>query len=359
MTRFAPHLQDREIRNPFPGLVRLEAMTGCTVTARIGSNESLPLVPEAVLTWLNGPGAELARLYPDPYATALRRKVARLQDVQEEEVLFDTGADSLILLVLRLFVSAGDVVVTTAGTYPTFNYFAQGVGADIHEVPYRDLVPDTAALAAAAHARRARLVYLANPDNPTGHVLDKEEIDHLRAALPSDTLLLLDEAYADFSGQNDTRILPGTVRLRTLSKAHALAGLRVGYMLAPAGIIAKADTIRPQFALSSLAQAVAGAVLDDPAFSAELIRQTLDLRAVLQEALENAGLTVLPSATNFLALVFEDSDTAARLQRTLLEAGIALHRPPHPAVSHLLRITAHPQALDPRVLSILATGARA
>ena len=117
-------------------------------------------------------------------------------------MLFDTGADSLILLALRLSCNVGDAVVCTAGTYPTFRYFAEGVGARILEVPYQQqgdrLQTDLPRLAEVARAERAAVLYLANPDNPTGHYWGADELLSLREMLPSTTLLILDEAYVDF-----------------------------------------------------------------------------------------------------------------------------------------------------------------
>jgi histidinol-phosphate aminotransferase len=160
------------------------------------------------------------------------------------------------------------------------------------EVPYcqrgQHMRPDLARLAEVARAEHASVLYLANPDNPTGHYWQAEDIRTLRAALPPHTLLLLDEAYVDFctdaADAPPAGILPHTLRLRTLSKAYALAGLRVGFAIASADIIAKADQIRPQYALSSIAQAAAQIVLDDPDYSRKLVAQTITLRHHLSHA---------------------------------------------------------------------------
>lgn len=362
MTRFARHLEHHPIVNPFPGIVKLEAALGHPIRARIGSNESMPQPASPLLQLLGAAGTELARLYPDPYAHALRERAAALNGVTAAEVVFDTGADSLILLTLRLVCNVGDTVVSTAGTYPTLRYFAEGVGAHVVEVDYARhnglLAPDLAALAEAAHQHGAALVYLANPDNPSGHYHDAAAIARLRAALPADTVLLLDEAYVDFcvdpADAPPAGVLPNTVRLRTLSKAYALAGLRIGYAIAAAEIVAKADQIRPQYALSAIAQAAAQALLDEPDYARRLIADTLALRARLAEALSDRGLTVLPSRTNFVAIAYPDAAVAEHIQRALLAEGVAVHRPPHPAVKQLLRVTAHPQALDAAVLDALA-----
>jgi histidinol-phosphate aminotransferase len=148
------------------------------VLARIGSNEGIEMPSHPLSDILPADVLDLCRLYPDPYARNLRQQLAKLAlgAVQDaEHILIDSGADSLILLTLRTRIVPGDVVVTSKGSYPTFNYFAQGLGANIVEVPYADdgattLRPNLAELAVAAHAKRAALVYLANPDNPTGHV---------------------------------------------------------------------------------------------------------------------------------------------------------------------------------------------
>ena len=158
----------------------------------------------------------------------------------EQNVLVDAGADSLIFLALRVRVNVGDAVVTTAGTYPTFKYFAEGVGAQIIEVPYKTtqtgLEVDLEALSASANRSNASLVYVANPDNPIGHVHSADSIRALRKSLPDSTTLVIDEAYIDFSPSHALQLNPrseewqNTIQLRTLSKAYGLAG-RVETML--------------------------------------------------------------------------------------------------------------------------------
>ena len=181
-------------------------------------------------------------------------------------------------------------------------------------------------------------------------------VAQLRAALNPDTLLLLDEAYLDFAEPTARPAdgpLPGVLRLRTLSKAYALAGARVGYALADAALIDKADQIRPQFAVSSWAQAAAHTVLADPDYAPALRAHTLALREALAEALRARGRQPFASATNFVCVACADRAEAEGIQTRLLAAGVALHRPPHPAVGHLLRITAHPAALSEDVLAVL------
>jgi histidinol-phosphate aminotransferase len=342
-------------------MVRLERALGHPLAMRIGSNESLPLQNPALLQLLGPQGCDLARLYPDPYAHALRHIAAELNQLDDDQVIFDSGADSLILLALRLFCDVGATVIASAGTYPTFRYFADGHGARVVEVSPQPtleggLEVDLGALACAAHQHRAQLVYLANPDNPTGHFHSQEEIKRFRQSLPQDCHLLLDEAYLEFALPEGaySSVLPNTLRLRTLSKAYALAGLRVGYAIASAEIIAKADEIRPQFALSALAQAAAAIVLQGQGDVRKLLQLTLSLRQQLIVRLQARGLTVLPSWTNFVCVHYRDSGVTERVQRQLFNQGIAVHRPAHPALSDLLRITAHPLALTDTVIDTLS-----
>ncbi|MGY8626956.1 pyridoxal phosphate-dependent aminotransferase [Chromobacterium violaceum] len=362
MPHYARHLEHHTIVNPFPGIAKLEAALGRKVASRLGANESMVKPASPLLEQWGEALAELARLYPDPYALALRERVAQRLGLESSQVLFDCGADSLILLALRLRCNAGDAVVCSAGTYPAFRYFAEGVGARILEVPYQSqgvgLRPDLARLCEVAQAERAVVVYLANPDNPTGHYWSAADIQALRQQLPSQTLLILDEAYIDFCTQPEDAppagALPNTLRLRTLSKAYALAGLRVGFALAPAEIIAKADQIRPQYALSGIAQHAAATVLDAPDYASQLVQATVLLRDKLADALRGRDLTVLPSHTNFVSIVYPNAAQSEAIQRGLLAEGIAVHRPPHPALRHLLRVTAQPQALSSKVLEGLA-----
>jgi len=363
---FAKHIAARDVKNPFPGIPRVEKMIGRKIVARIGSNEAFEQDPSThpLGSLLSKELLDLVRLYPDPYATRIREQLAAITKTPVEEIVTDTGADSLIALAIKLRVSPGDTVVTSAGTYPTFSYFANGAGANIFEVPYASvqggsggelLRPDLDALARAAREHGAVMAYLANPDNPSGHVSSAADVAALRAALPAECTLLLDEAYIDFAPQHAVaERLPNTVQTRTLSKAWGLAGLRLGYALADRAWAAKADSVRTQFSAASLSNVLIERVLEDPQFSATLVADTEGLRARLADALVARGAHVLPSATNFVAVLYPTAEAAAERQQALLSSGVSVHRPPHAAMQRLLRISASPQALDPAVLDVLA-----
>ncbi|WP_227370513.1 pyridoxal phosphate-dependent aminotransferase [Halomonas sp. M20] len=361
MPRYARHLYCDGPHNPFPGLKALERRLGREIPHRLGSNEGLDMPHEALTQRFGGEVAILARSYSDAEAFGVRQRLSTHLASPLDTLLVDAGADSLIALALRATCEPGSVVIASAGTYPTFGYFALGQGCDLQEVPYKDspgeLAPDLMALAEAANYHRARLVYLANPDNPGGHLHENHAIAALRQALPEECTLLLDEAYFDFrpdaSMANSNEAWPGVIRVRTFSKAHGLAGLRIGYAIAASQCLEMLQKVRIHYAVSSLAQAAAETVLDHSDEVQAHIDAVIDRRERLTRWLRELGGDVTDSATNFIALRMPSADLAAQVHAELLDAGSLIHRPPHPALGHVLRISALEDALKPGRLAAL------
>lgn len=361
MPCFPKHLTGDGPVNPFPGLSALQRRIGHNIPHRLGSNEGLDM-PHSVLRAHFGE-AMLAhvRAYGDAEAFALRQALSAELSLPMDALLVDAGADSLIALVLRGLVEAGDAVVCAGGTYPTFAYFAQGHGCRLIETAYQDegerLAPDLDALQAAAHKDGARLAYVANPDNPSGHLHTDAAIAELRAQLPENCWLLLDEAYYDFRDDaarpGGSEPLAGVVRLRTFSKAHGLAGLRVGYAIAEPEVLAILQKVRIHYAVSSLSLAAAELLMAHPQEVQTHIAAVKQRRKQLTTYLRQIGGDVLPSHTNFVALRLPSADIAAQCSQALLQAGILVARPAHPALGHLLRITAVEDALVEGRLALL------
>ncbi|MDI5936432.1 pyridoxal phosphate-dependent aminotransferase [Halomonas kalidii] len=366
MSTFPKHLRDDGPTNPFPGIRVLERRLGREISHRLGSNEGLDMPHRALREHFSDAMVEHVYCYGDSEALGVRQRLSEQQDIPLDALLVDAGADSLIALALRAVAEPGLSVVGTAGTYPTFGYFARGRGCDLVEVPYEEapnrLAPDLEALARAAHEHDARLVYLANPDNPSGHLHHDDAVRRLREALPDDCWLLLDEAYHDFRDDAESpfsrEVLPGVIRLRTLSKAHGLAGLRIGYAIAEPGTLAMMMKVRIHYAVSTLTLAAAEVVLDHPDETREHIAAVLKRRERLAEHFWGLGAEVLPSATNFIGIRLSSAELAERVNRELLEAGRLIARPSHPGLGHLLRITAVEDALVPGRLKILEDALR-
>jgi histidinol-phosphate aminotransferase len=362
---FARHLAELDNPNPFPGLAALERRTGKKVELRLGGNESL----DAPLTTLQRVfGSEfrrLARLYGDPSALDLRQLLARIGGFDPDELCMDSGADAVIALCLRALCSPGDTVVCSEGTYPTFPYLARACGCRVIEVPYlrtaQGVRADLAQLATQAQWSGARVVYVANPDNPTGAWAQYQEMEQLAVHLPLGCTLLLDEAYLEFCPDlqaGSARTIPGCIRIRSLSKAYGLAGLRVGYALADKQTLALLDKVKTHYALGGLAQYAAQLSLGDSAGNQLIVEDNAWLREEFSRQLRAYGYRVLPSGTNFVALLLSSDQAAKNLQDRLLEHGIAVHRPSHPAFHDLIRVTLCQATLDAPVLQLFAGGPR-
>lgn len=356
--RFARHIANLDNPNPFPGIVALQRRIGWAIRLRLGGNENL----DAPLTGLRDVYGEAfceqVRLYGDPGCSALRERLAALVGVEPNRLSVDNGADSVIALCLRALCVPGDAVVCTAGTYPSFAYFARGSGCRIVETPYRrtgdHLSVPLDALLDDAIRHRAKVIYVANPDNPTGSWHAMGAIDALVSRLPADCTLLLDEAYLDFCAPllaSRARTWPACIRIRSLSKAYALAGVRIGYALAAPETIEALDKVRIHYAVGGLAQHIALAALADTREAERLVRANEQLREAVDRRFTDAGYAVQQSGTNFISLLLPTAGQAAQLQASLLDRQIAIHRPQHNALSHLIRLTVCKSLCDESLLA--------
>ena len=235
---------------PFVGPETQERARGRRFRARLGANESaFGPAPEAVEAMARAAGEAWA--YGDPEGHDLKAALAAHHGVGADHIAVGEGIDGLLGVAARLFLDPGAAVVTSLGAYPTFNYHVAGLGGRLVTIPYRDDREDWRALAEAARREGARVVYLANPDNPMGSWQPGGDILALLDALPPDCVQFLDEAYAEFAPREAIPVLalddPRVIRFRTFSKAHGLAGLRVGYALAAPPLAQAFDKLRNHF----------------------------------------------------------------------------------------------------------------
>ena len=219
-----------------------------------------------------------------------------------------------------------------------------GYGGKLQRVPYRsDDRNDLIGLAEAANHSQARIVYLANPDNPSGSWVAAEEIGALVDALPEDCLLLLDEAYSDFAPEHALPPVavsdPRVIRARTFSKAHGMAGARIGYALATAEIIAAFDKIRLHFGVNRVAQAGALASLRDTEHLVSVVAAVAEGRAEYVRLARDLGFTPLRSATNFVTMDVGGVERARALVAALAEQGVFIRMPGAPPLDRCVRVT--------------------
>jgi histidinol-phosphate aminotransferase len=316
---------------PFVGPETQERAQGAAFTARLGANESVfGPSPRAVAAMAEA--AHEAWMYGDPEVHDLRHALAAHHGVAAENIIVGEGIDGLLGYLVRLLVAPGDAVVTSDGAYPTFNYHVAGFGGTLHKVPYRGDAEDPEALIAKAAETDAKLIYVANPDNPMGSWHHAATVEAMIDALPEGTVLALDEAYADTASAEAIPALdlshPRVIRLRTFSKAYGLAGLRVGYGLAAPEFISAFGRIRNHFGMGRVAQAGALAALQDQAYLARTVAEIAASRDRIAAIARENGLAPLPSATNFVTVdCGRDGAFARAVLAGLVERGIFVRMP--------------------------------
>lgn len=332
---------------PFVPPEALERQRGRVLQLRIGANESnFGLSPKARAAMVRA--VDQVHWYNDPEGYELRAALAARLCVGMDTIALGAGIDEILGLMVRLFAEPGDRVVTSLGAYPTFNYHVEGYGVELHKVPYRDDREDLEALLAKAHQLQPKLVYVANPDNPMGTWQDADALRGFIAALPAASVLLLDEAYIDFAPA--AALLPlqplhaQVVRLRTFSKAHGMAGARIGYALAAPEIIAALDKIRNHFGVNRIAQAGALASLADEEFVRSVVQQVEEGKQEYAALAQELGLAMIPSATNFVALDIGSGECARALLQALLARDVFVRMPGVEPQDRCIRLTVGPAA---------------
>ena len=328
---------------PFVAPEETERLRGRPFAARIGANESVFGPSPAAIDAMAAAAAE-GWQYGDPTSHDLRIALAGFHSVPPEAIRVGEGIDGLLGLTVRLFVQPGDTVVTSAGAYPTFNYHVAGFGGELQMVPYAQDHEDPVALAEAAERHSARLVYLANPDNPMGTWHQAGAISRMLAALPRDCMLCLDEAYIEFAPDGTAPPMdlsdPRLLRFRTFSKARGMAGLRIGYVVGAPEIVAGLDRIRNHFGVSRLAQAGALASLEDAAHLAGVQAQAAASRSRIDAIAAEHGLSTLPSAANFVAVdCGRDGAFAKRVMEALATRDIFVRMPGIAPLNRCIRVS--------------------
>lgn len=341
--RFTALVKSLPAAVPFVGPETLERRRGRPFDARLGANESnfgmSPLAKAALVD-----AADRASWYGDPENHDLRHALADHHGVAVENILIGAGIDAILGNTVRMLAGPGTPVVTSAGAYPTFNYHVAGFGASLMTVPYRDDAEDPDAVAQALRDTGAPLAYFANPDNPMGSWHNSETVQGLIDAVPDGAVLVLDEAYIEFAPDGTAPAVdvsnPRVMRMRTFSKAHGMAGLRIGYTIAHEALITGLNKVRNHFEISRVAQAAALASLKDEAFIAETIAEVARGRADYTELATRLGLRALPSATNFVAIDMGGDGAKARATLQALDAaGIFVRMPGVAPMDRCIRVT--------------------
>jgi histidinol-phosphate aminotransferase len=303
---------------PRPGILEIEPYVGGKAEApggaraiKLSANESpLGPSPKAVAA-VRAAAAETHR-YPDGDAVRLRRAIADCSDLDPDRIVCGAGSDELIQLLMRAYAGPGDEVLYSAHGFLMYKLCALGVGATPVAAPERELIADVDALLARVNTR-TRMVFIANPNNPTGSYLAADDLARLHAGLPDDVLLVIDAAYAEYVGRNDylagVELVDGAgnvVMTRTFSKLFGLAALRLGWLYAQPPLVDALHRIRGPFNVGTLAQVAGIAALGDPEHQERAKAHNDRWLPWLRREIGGLGLEAHPSVANFVLISFPE-----------------------------------------------------
>jgi histidinol-phosphate aminotransferase len=328
---------------PFIGPETIERQMGRPFTARLGANEQR-FGPSPLAVAAMQAAAAQAWMYGDPENHDLRSALGARHGCDGVHIVLGEGVDALLGLIVRLCIGQGDSVITSRGTYPTFAYHVQGYGGQLIHAPYSDDASDPGALIDLAQRHRAKLVYIANPDNPMGSHHSANVMAQMLDALPAGALLILDEAYIDFAPDDTAPAIapddPRVIRLRSFSKSYGLAGLRLGYGICAAPFARAFGRVRNHFGIGRIVQAAGLAALQDTQHLTHVVAGSVLARARLAQIAQDNDLRALPSATNFTCLdLGRGGDYTRQVMANLAGAGVFVRMPAAAPQDRCLRIS--------------------
>jgi histidinol-phosphate aminotransferase len=276
-----------------------------TLAIKLASNEN-PLGPSPLAIEAGRKALEGTNRYPDGSGYYLRNALAKRHGVPAENIILGAGSTELIDIIARTLLGPGDVGVSSYGSFPMYYISIRATGARLVEIPLREYTFDLDAIARTLPPE-AKVVFVANPNNPTGTLFTADTFESFLAQISSGTLVVLDEAYFDYVERPDysrsielVGRVPNLLVLRTFSKIYGLAGLRIGYALGPAELIAEMNKIRSPFNASGVAQAAALAALDDTEHVRRSVESNRRGLRQLVNGLNELGVCSVPSFANFL-----------------------------------------------------------
>jgi histidinol-phosphate aminotransferase len=298
---------------------------GLTEVIKLASNENPFGCSEAAKQAIVNELANTS-LYPDGAAVALTEALAGHLGVGKDQIIFGAGSDEVILMIARAFLVPGDETIMADETFPQYKHNAEIEGAKIIEVPLKNGRHDLPAMLAKV-TDKTKIVWICNPNNPTGTIVTKDELDDFLAKVPAHVLVVLDEAYCEYiedpsypNGLDYVKRHPNVIALRTFSKIYGLASLRIGYGIGRPDIIRFVNQVREPFNTTRYAQAAAKAALEDTAFIEECKRRNAEGLAYLKAEFDRLGLGYFEPYGNFV--MFDAGRPSQAVFEALLRKGI-------------------------------------
>jgi histidinol-phosphate aminotransferase len=311
---------------PGKPIEELERELGISNSIKLASNEN-PLGPSPeALKAIKDSFSDLNR-YPDGAGYYLKNALSEMLSISPDELIFGNGSNELLDIAARTYLQVGDEAVMASPSFVVYGMAVQSVGGKSIQVPLKDYRHDLEAMAAAI-TPRTKMIFIANPNNPTGTINTKDEFDTLMKKITDDMLVVVDEAYYEYVSAPDYadsmkqfRAGRNVLILRTFSKIYGLAGLRIGYGIAKKEILTDMNRLREPFNTNSLAQKAALAALNDKAHVTNSQRTNDEGKAYLYNELAALGITYVPTEANFIYMPVADS---ASLNAGLLKKGIII-----------------------------------
>ena len=305
MLKVGEHIKTLVPYNPGKPIEELEREKGIKAI-KLASNEN-PLGPSPKAIEAIKRAAEKVHRYPEGGCYYLRKKLAAFLEVGEENLVFGNGSNEIIEILMRTFLVPGDEVVYAWPAFVVYKLISQAMGLKAKEIPLKNMRHDLEAMADAV-TEKTKMVFVANPNNPTGTAVYTEEVERFLKKLPDDVIVVFDEAYYEFADhtkfpQLKSKAVKGyknLVLMRTFSKAYGLAGLRIGYCITNKEIADYMNRVRQPFNVNLIAQEAAIAALDDQDHVRKTIELTNEGKVYFYSEFERMGLEYVPSETNFV-----------------------------------------------------------
>lgn len=350
----------RSISPYVPGkpLEELEREYGLRDSIKLASNEN-PLGPSSKALEAIRQGLASLHRYPDGAGHDLVQKIARVNGVAPENVVIGNGSDDIIAMLVQAFIRPGNRVIVPLPSFLMYDIAATAAGAVVDRVPLDGLGMDLSAMAEQVTAD-TRLIFVCNPNNPTGTVVTRAAFDGFMARLPDHVVVVVDEAYIEFAKHpdclktgNPADLARPLVTLRTFSKAYGLAGLRVGYGIMPAELAGILHRVRQPFNVNALAQAAANAALDDGDFLQRSIRLVHDGLESLYAALDRLGLVYFQTESNFFLI--DVGQSADAVFEKMLRQGVIVRSMRAYGYPHYIRVNVGLKEENRRFIRALET----
>ncbi|MBI4825746.1 MAG: histidinol-phosphate transaminase [Nitrospirae bacterium] len=333
------HIKNIKPYVPGKPIEELERELGITGSIKLASNES-PIGPSPLAVKALAEGINDLNRYPDGSCYNLKTALSQKLGITSDEIIFGNGSNEIIELAVRTFLSPGDEAIMASPSFVVYPTVTQAAGGKSIVVPLKDYRHDLDAMASAI-TDKTKVIFIANPNNPTGTINNRAEMDAFMERVPDNVLVVIDEAYFEYVSSPDYPDSMDYLKkgrpvliLRTFSKIYGLAGLRIGYGIAHSSIVSEMNKVRQPFNINSLAQRAALAALEDVEHVEKARKTNEDGKEFLYKELRSMGIDCLPTEANFIYIILKD-DTALQLYNELLKKGVIIR----PMGKRELRIT--------------------